>query len=92
MTSKVGAKGQVVIKKEFRDKLGVQPGSMAIQHLVNGYVQIHFAPPAHNRSLRGALAKYVKGRSTAGKPWRKIREAAWEYAIQEKFGKEGPGR
>ncbi len=87
MPSKVGTKGQVVIEKEIRDKLGVQPGSLAIQRIAEGHVELYFVPPAHKRSLRGALAKYVK-RSLPATPeaWNKAREAAWEERIHEKSG------
>ncbi len=31
MANKVGSKGQVVIEKEIRDKLGIQPGAGVLQ-------------------------------------------------------------
>ena len=55
----VGPKGQVVIEKEIRDKLGVEPGWLAIQQLVEDHVEISFIPPEHNRSLAGILASYT---------------------------------
>ena len=36
MSYKVGAKGQVVISKELRDRLGVKPGWTVVQRLVDG--------------------------------------------------------
>ena len=45
MRHKVGPKGQVVIKKEIRDKLGVEPGWEALQFLVNDHVEVYFLPP-----------------------------------------------
>ena len=32
---KVGSKGQVVIAKEIRDELGIQPGWLALQRVVD---------------------------------------------------------
>ena len=59
MPNVVGQKGQVVITKEIRDKLGVEPGWWALQSIVNGHLEIHFVPPEHNRSLLGS--NYTKG-------------------------------
>lgn len=86
MASKVGTKGQVVIEKELRDKLGVQPGWLAIQRLVDGHVEIYFIPPEHNRSLKGILARYVDRPLPTGEEWDRVREAAWADAMREKYG------
>ena len=59
MANRVGTKGQVVIEKEIRDELGVKPGWLAIQQVVDGHVEIHFFPPEHNESLFGFLAPYT---------------------------------
>lgn len=58
MGYRVGSKGQVVIDKEIRDTLDIQPGWIAIQLLVDNYVEIRFCPPEHTESLLGALAPY----------------------------------
>ena len=87
MGTKVGPKGQVVIEKEIRDKLGIGPGWLAIQREGDGRVEITFIPPSHNRSLKGILAPYIKG-SIAPTPeaWAEAREQAWEARVKEKFG------
>ena len=51
MANKVGTKGQVVIDKQIRDRLGIGPGWMALQRLVDDHVEIYFIEPEHNRSL-----------------------------------------
>ena len=55
----VGAKGQVVIEKGIRDRLGVGAGWQTVQTLVDDHVEIRFVPPEHDRSLFGALAQYA---------------------------------
>jgi hypothetical protein len=65
----VGPKGQVVIEKQIRDQLGVQPGWQTVQLLVDGHVQIHFIPPPHNRSLLGCLRPYIQGPVPPEEEW-----------------------
>lgn len=76
----VGTKGQVVISKEIRAKLGIKPGWLALQRVVSGRVEIIFLPPQHDRSLAGALAKYVTKDIPRGEEWEKLREQAWAEA------------
>jgi AbrB family looped-hinge helix DNA binding protein len=59
MANVIGSKGQVVIAKEIRDRLGVGPGWKAIQRLVDDHVEIRFIPPTHKRSLAGILKPYI---------------------------------
>jgi AbrB family looped-hinge helix DNA binding protein len=56
----VGPKGQVVIEKAIRDKLGIQPGSEAIQRIVGDHVELRFLRPRHKRSLFGAARPFIK--------------------------------
>ncbi len=60
MAHVVGPKGQVVIEKEIRDRLGVQPGWLALQVPGDNHVKIYFIPPEHNRSLRGAAKPFIR--------------------------------
>jgi AbrB family looped-hinge helix DNA binding protein len=85
MSTKLGTKGQVVIEKSIRDKLGIEPGSIAIQRIVDGRVEIFFLPPEHNRSLAGSLTKYAKRKIQSEEEWREAREMAWEEAVREKM-------
>lgn len=57
--SAVGPKGQVVIEKSIRDRLGIAPGWRAIQTLDGDRVEIRFVPPDHHRSLFGVLSEYA---------------------------------
>ena len=86
MATKVGTKGQVVVEKQIREKLGVKPGWMAIQRLVDDHVELYFVPPEHNRSLMGSLKKYIKVQVPEGEAWDRAREQAWTIAAEEKMG------
>ena len=83
MTYLVGTKGQVVIAKEIRERLGVKPGWVALQRLVGDRVEIYFLPPEHSESLKGSLAQYLKAHVPPGEAWNRSRKAAWEAAIKE---------
>jgi bifunctional DNA-binding transcriptional regulator/antitoxin component of YhaV-PrlF toxin-antitoxin module len=84
MPTKVGPKGQVMIEKEIRDRLGVTPGALAVQQVVGDHVEIHFIPPVklHNQSLLGIL-KPPSGVSLKQEDWHEARERAWEAAARE---------
>ena len=41
----MGAKGQVTIAKEIRERLGIGPGWTAVQHVVGEHVELHFRAP-----------------------------------------------
>jgi bifunctional DNA-binding transcriptional regulator/antitoxin component of YhaV-PrlF toxin-antitoxin module len=84
MTCLVGTKGQVVIAKEIRERLGVQPGWVALQHLVGDRVEIHFLPPEHSESIKGSVAQYLRTEVPPGEAWDEARKAAWEAATKEK--------
>ena len=66
MVHLVGPKGQVVIAKEIRDRLGVEPGWVALQRLEGDHVEVYFVPPAHRKSLKGSLASHIKTGIAAG--------------------------
>jgi AbrB family looped-hinge helix DNA binding protein len=77
MSYKVGIKGQIVIEKHIRERLGVQPGWQALQTLVDDHIEIYFVPPEHNRSLAGSLAKHIKGTLPTNEAFRKAKASAW---------------
>ena len=91
MANLVGNKGQVVIEKPLREALGVQPGSVTIQTLVDDHVEIRFYPPEHNRSLRGILERYAKG-DVSPEDWNEARERAWAEAVAEDWNREDEDR
>ena len=83
---KVGTKGQVVISKEIRDELGIKPGWLAFQRVVDGHVELHFLPPEHNNSLKGILAPYIRPelRNMTDEELGAACEQAWAKAAWEK--------
>ena len=83
MANVVGTKGQVVITKEIRDKLGIAPGWITIQRAVDDYVEIVFLPPEHRESLKGSLASHIKAR-VAPEEWPRARESGWHDAANRK--------
>ena len=81
----VGSKGQVVIAKEIRDRLGIGPGWVALQRVADDHVEIYFLPPEHSESLKGSLAPYVR-RTAPPEEWDQAREGAWRDAAAEREG------
>ena len=79
MLTTVGQKGQIVIEKAIRDKLGLQPGYVAVQKLAGDHVEIFFYPPEHKQSLRGILASKTTKR-VSREEWARLRENAWSEA------------
>jgi bifunctional DNA-binding transcriptional regulator/antitoxin component of YhaV-PrlF toxin-antitoxin module len=52
----VGERYQIVIERDARAQLGVQPGDRAIETVERGRLVVTFVPGRHRRSLRGRLA------------------------------------
>jgi AbrB family looped-hinge helix DNA binding protein len=84
MPHKVGSKGQVVIEKSLRDRLGIEPGWIALQAVEGDHVTLRFVPPEHARSLKGVLAGHVVRPVAAGREWDEARSAAWNEAAAQK--------
>jgi AbrB family looped-hinge helix DNA binding protein len=84
MPSKVGTKGQVVIEKELRDRLGIEPGFIAMQRLVEDHLEIRFYPPDHEHSLRGVLSGSVE-RSVSSDAWDEARTEAWRRSMRQRY-------
>jgi hypothetical protein len=72
----------VVIEKPLRDALGLRPGFVSTQRLVDDHVEIYFFPPEHDRSLQGILASSVR-RSLDPEIWQEAVAEAWAKASFE---------
>lgn len=87
MATKVGSKGNIVIEKKIRARLGVEPGWEAIQVLREGYVGIHFLPPIQPGGSAGCLRSDGDTRLLAtDEGFRKARELAMGARLAERFG------
>ena len=53
MTCRVSERGQIAIDREARKQLGVEPGMVAYQRVVDGHLEVFFLPKPHRRSLSG---------------------------------------
>lgn len=91
MAHTVGQKGQIVIAKEIRDQLGIQPGWLALQRLVDGHVEVYFLPPrASAVTHKGSLATHIQVSVPPGEAWDRAREAAWHDTSVEHESVEAP--
>ena len=70
--------------------MGVKPGWLALQRVVDSHLEIYFVPPEHNRSLKGSLAPYTNVTIPPNAKWSDIKDKAWEIAIQESGRFTGP--
>ena len=87
MAAVVGTKGQVVIDKAIRDRLGISPGWRAYQTLEEGHVKISFRPPPHSRSLLGALRDHITPDGAdrlTRMSWADMEEEGWKGIVEER--------
>ncbi len=59
-TARTSSKGQIVIPKGIRDKVGIKPGSLVEIKLANNHIEIVPLPEDPIKALRGTL----KGRKS----------------------------
>ena len=87
MAAIVGPKGQVVIDKAIRDRLGISPGWRAYQTLDDGCVKIYFRPPPHSRSLLGTLRPHISPDAAdrlTRMSWAEIEDEGWRGIVEER--------
>lgn len=82
MSTVATSRGQITVGREARERLGVRPGTVAVQQVVGNQLLVTFIPAPHDRSLAGVLGK--PPRSVSG-DWDEVREAT-ERAIAEEAG------
>lgn len=52
---RVGKHGQITIRSEIRKQLGIEPGMLVYQRVVNGHLEVIFLPGPHRESLYGVF-------------------------------------
>lgn len=57
MTSRVSERGQITLDRAAREQLGVRPGMIAYQRVVDGRLEVIFLPAPHRRSLSGVFSR-----------------------------------
>ncbi len=79
------AEGQIMIEQDIRQRLGLKPGYVAVQQIVDGRVEISFyPPPISQRSLRGIL--HTPGQQPLStQELSEAREAAWNAAARNEW-------
>ncbi len=55
MGSRVNARGQITLDRAAREALGIEPGMVAVQVIVDDHLEVYFVPAPHERSLFGIL-------------------------------------
>lgn len=55
MASQVSTRGQITIDRAVRKELGVEPGLVAVQVVVEDHLEVYFVPAPHRRSLFASL-------------------------------------
>ena len=84
MPNKVGDRYQITIDKVVRERLGVQPGDLAIERVEDGLLVVEFMPRPHDRSLRGILRRDTVAPGSTNSTAEK--EAAWTARGEELSG------
>lgn len=95
MASKVGAKGNIVIEKEIRDRLGVETGWEAVQILSGDHVEVYFLPPVQSGDSFGMLHREGdRPLQGEGQSWADVVRSAWstELAARDPNPNEGDNR
>jgi hypothetical protein len=87
MKSTVSRDGRITIDQRARRALGVQPGMVAVQLLVQGHLEVHFIPPEHDESLFGVLAVPP---GTEIPPWDVIEERMAEAIAEDALRRVSP--
>lgn len=82
---KVGQNGEMYIRKELMEALGIGPDWIVLQRVVDDKLEVEFMPPEHRRSLRGSLSDFEGPGIPADADWGKIRDEAWTWGVKEDF-------
>ena len=81
MTSQVSERGQITIDRAIREQLGVRPGMVAYQRVVDGRLEVIFLPAPHRESLFGVFHR-------EGEPPKVVTGEDLEEAVMEAIAEE----
>jgi bifunctional DNA-binding transcriptional regulator/antitoxin component of YhaV-PrlF toxin-antitoxin module len=81
MSTQVTTRGQITIDRAVRRELGVEPGMVAHQRVVDGRLEVLFLPSPHRRSLAGVLRDRAGAASTRSNE--EIEQAVQEAVADE---------
>ena len=82
--SRVGQKYQMVLDRQARRQLGVQPGWIAVQTVAGDHLEVRFLPPEHGESQAGRLKRYAR---PASPDLAAERNAAWAAETGSRWGR-----
>jgi bifunctional DNA-binding transcriptional regulator/antitoxin component of YhaV-PrlF toxin-antitoxin module len=84
MASEVSELGQITLDREVQEELGVEPGMIAYQRVVDGHLEVFFLPAPHNESLFDVFHR--EGQKPIGVTGEEIEEIVRE-AVAEKYAR-----
>ena len=82
---KVGDKGEIYIRKELMEALGIGPDWIVLQRVVYDKLEVEFMPPEHRESLAGIFSDFKGPGIPADADWGKIKDEAWAWGVEEDF-------
>ena len=82
---KVGQNGEMYIRKELMEALGIGPDWIVLQRVVDNKLEVEFMPPEHRESLAGILSDFKGPGIPADADWGKVRDEAWAWGVKEDF-------
>lgn len=81
MSNVVGERYQITIDRALRERLGIEPGDLAVERVEDGLLVVEFMPRPHDRSLLGILKSDAKVPGSTDSAAEK--EAAWQARSRE---------
>jgi AbrB family looped-hinge helix DNA binding protein len=80
MANVVGERYQITIDKALRRELGIRPGDLAVERIVDGRLVVDFVPKPQRESLFGIFRQPDPGPDT---DWQALRDDAWTWRQRE---------
>lgn len=80
MANVVGERFQITIDKQVRRELGIKPGDLAVERVVDGRLVVDFVPRPHRESQFGIFRRPGNAPIT---DWQAVRDRAWSMRTAE---------